>query len=277
MSGDRIRLSPVVASLTIAQAAVGILLATVFTLPSVPEALRFDPGSALARPWTVLTYFFAHPGPIPLGINLILLAGFGPHLERRMGGAWFLLYYVGCGIGTALFGLGLTSLGSVPPLLGANGAVLGVALAFWFAWPDARLLLDPIPARPRVSALIVVLAMMEVAIALFLEQTQHLAYLGGLVTGYLIFRLHRLRAHRIPSPPPPAPVRAVMKPVSVPQGGRPAPLRQPQPPQKPPAPHQAEELDRVLDKISASGMQSLTAAEREFLDLISDRKRRRMD
>jgi hypothetical protein len=36
----------------------------------------------------------------------------------------------------------------------------------------------------------------------------------------------------------------------------------------------AEEVDRVLDKISAFGIQSLTADERRFLDEVSKRKRR---
>jgi hypothetical protein len=50
---------------------------------------------------------------------------------------------------------------------------------------------------------------------------------------------------------------------------RPAPTRQEAPETTPP-----EELDRVLDKISASGLESLTAEERRFLDEAAQRKRR---
>jgi hypothetical protein len=45
------------------------------------------------------------------------------------------------------------------------------------------------------------------------------------------------------------------------------------PPQPDPAALEAAELDRLLDKIGASGMDSLTASERAFLDGVSRRRR----
>ena len=273
MSGERIRLGPVVASLLVTSTVVWVLLETVLTLPAVSQALQFDPGLALSRPWTFVTYLFVHSGLASLGANLLLLASFGPPVERRMGGQAFLLYYLACGIGTAFFALGLTSFLDLPPLLGAEGAVLGTALAFWLAWPEARLVLDPLPLRPRVQTLILVFALYEVGAALLLKGNQHVAYLGGFATGYLISRAQMISARRRRTPPAPIPARPVMKPVTVRQGGPPSAARPASPP-KPPPHRRPEELDRLLDKISASGMQSLTEEEREILDWIAKRKRK---
>jgi len=274
MSGDRIRLSPVVASLIVANTLVGIMLATVFTLPAVRDLLQFDVSLAFRRPWTFVTYLFVHPGVVSLGLNLLLLSGFGPNLERRVGGRYFLLYYLACGVGTAVFALGLTSFIAVPPLRGANGAVLGTALAFWLAWPDARLELAPLPIRPRVRTLILILAFFEIGAALLAHDgTAHLAFLGGFGTAYLFFRFQTLPARRVQPPPTPRPARPVMTPVSVRQGS-PALVRPTPPPEQPPERYPADELDRVLDKISALGMQSLTTEELRFLDRISERKRK---
>jgi hypothetical protein len=41
-----------------------------------------------------------------------------------------------------------------------------------------------------------------------------------------------------------------------------------------PEQYPAEEVDRVLDKISAFGIQSLTSEERHFLDEVSKQKRK---
>jgi len=275
MSGDRIRLSPVVAGLVLANAVVGVLLATVLTLPAIPEVLRFDPGLVVQRPWTLLTYMFVQPNLVLLGINLLLLVGFGPQVERKSTGSSFLLYYLACGIGSALYALGLTSFLAVSPLQGPTGAVLGVAVAFWFAWPNARLVLDPLPIRPRVGTLLACLAGIEIAAAVLLKNgPSHLANLGGLITGYLIVRINMIRAKQRRTPPAPLPLKPVMTSVSARQSARPVTVRPAPTPEPPPESHPVEDLDRLLDKISASGMESLTAEERSLLHRLSERKRK---
>ena len=256
----------------ITNAVVWIVLNTVATLPSVREALQFDPALFGRRPWTLITYVFVHPTLLGLGGALMLLAAFGPHVEQRMGKLPFLRYYLACGVGAAIFGLGLTSFAKVGPLSGSDGAILGIALAFWFAWPEARLVLDPIPVRPRARTLLLLFVGYELAAALAAPGTQPLAYLGGLACGYAILRVQSIRNRRVPMPPVALPARPVMKPVPV-GGGQTAPARPPRPLPSP-DPFPAEELDRVLDKISASGLQSLTQQEREFLDQVSERKRK---
>lgn len=273
------RMTPVVGGLLIAHAVAGILLATVLTLPALHEALAFDPALAFQRPWTFFTYPFVFTGLPSLGANLLLLGWLGPAVEQRMGGRLFLLYYATCGLFSAWVALGLTSLMSIPPLLGAGGSVLGVAFAFAVLWPDAYLKLDPLPARPRVRSLIVGLAILAAALAVLVpEAGSHLASLGGLLAGYAYFRVRTIRGRK-PDLPPAAPViaRPVRTAVTVHHGGAPQSLRPARPPESPRERYSSEELDRVLDKISASGLASLTPEERRFLDQMAARKRKDAD
>jgi membrane associated rhomboid family serine protease len=270
-----VRLTPWVGRLMLVNAVLLVLLQTVFTAPGFPAVLRFVPAQAVDRPWTFLSYMFVHSGLLSLGGNLLLLLIFGPAVERRLGGRGFLLYYLFCGIGTAAFTLGLSSFMTLPPLLGATGAALGVALAFAFAEPEAKLVLFPFERPFSARALVLFLSGVNVVLALWLNDgLAHLGYLGGLATGYVLFRIQSLVGRRQPKEPKSIARRPVMAPIPVRQGGtitevRPA-LARPEPREEYPA----EEVDRVLDKISAFGIQSLTAEERRFLNEVSKRKRK---
>ena len=145
------RLTPWVGRLIIAKAVVLLLHMTVFTSPTLQAALRFVPGQALERPWTFVTYMFVHAGLLHLLGNMIMLFVFGPPVEHRMGGRAFLLYYLYCGIGAAVLSLALSGVlpSAAVPFAGASGAVLGVGVAFALLWPDAELLVFPLPTPIR--------------------------------------------------------------------------------------------------------------------------------
>ncbi len=269
------RLTPWVGRIMLLNAVVLVLLQTVLTAPFFTAALRFAPDRALSRPWTFFSYMFVHGGVPHLAGNLLLLFVFGPPVERRMGGRAFLLYYLYCGIGAAAFTLGLTSLLAVPPLIGASGAVLGTALAFALAEPEATTALLPLPIRVSARSLVALLAGVNLVLALwFNDGAAHLGFLGGLAAGYVFFRIQGLAGRRQRVEPKSIARRPVMAPIPVRQGGagtevRPA-LARPEPREEYPS----GEVDRVLDKISAFGIQSLTADERRFLDEVSKRKRK---
>ena len=85
---------------------------------SVPEfddlfGLHF-PGSPLFRPYQFLTHMFVHAGPIAPGdgwylhilLNMFGLYMFGPQVESRWGSQRFLVYYLLCGLGSALLYIG---------------------------------------------------------------------------------------------------------------------------------------------------------------------------
>ena len=121
------RLTPWVGRLIIANAVVLLLLMTVFTSPALLEQLQFAPAGALRRPWTFITYMFVHANLLHLLGNMLMLFVFGAPVESRIGSRKFILYYLYCGIGAAVFSMGLSGFMPVGPFIGASGAVLGVA------------------------------------------------------------------------------------------------------------------------------------------------------
>ena len=269
------RLTPWVGRLIIANAVVLLLLMTVFTSPALQEALRFAPGEALRRPWTFVTYMFVHAGLLHLLGNMLMLYFLGPPVERRLGGRAFLLYYFYCGIGGAVLSLALSGIMPTAPIVGASGAVLGVGVAFALLWPDAVLMVFPLPMPVKARTVILALIGLDIIFSQLTpnDGVAHLAHVGGAAFGYLFFRLQAL-SRRHPHPPP----RAVERVVMVQSGGAepdqhrtpPAPIR---PRRRADADPVAAEVDRVLDKISEQGMNSLTAAERRFLDEVSRQKK----
>jgi membrane associated rhomboid family serine protease len=252
-----------------------LVLSTVLTAPAFVDALQFVPALALHRPWSFLSYMFVHGGLLPLAGNMLLLFVFGPPVERRMGGQAFVLYYIYCGVGAATLALGLSSFMAVPPMIGAGGGVLGMALAFAFAWPDVELVFFPIPLRISARTLVAVLGLLDLAFALGTEgSAAHVGYLGGMAAGYIFFRIQNLASRRMDKEPKAITRRPVMAPIPVRQGSpaidvRPAMVRPEVREENP-----ADEVDRVLDKISATGLNSLTPDERRFLDEVARRKRK---
>jgi membrane associated rhomboid family serine protease len=268
------RLTPWVARLIIANAVVLLLLLTIFTSPALVDALQFNPARALQRPWTFVTYMFVHAGLLHLLMNMLMLFVFGGPVEARMGSRSFILYYLFCGVGAAIFSMGLTGLMHVGPFVGASGAVLGVALAFATFWPDAELVLFPIPIPIKARTFVWILVGLDVIGALYFHDgVAHLAHVGGVAFGYLFFRLNTL-ARRRPHPPPRTLERVVMVQSGSAESERRTPLPSAlRPRRRPDADPVAAEVDRVLDKISEKGMGSLTPAERRFLDEVAKQKK----
>ena len=255
--------------------AVALLLLTAL-VPGLVPGLVFLPNlqAALHRPWTFLTYMFVHAGLLHLAFNMLVLYSLGTRVEERMGSRPFILYYLYCGLGGALFSLGL---GSIQPdaIAGASAGVLGVAVAYAMFWPDAELMVFPLPWPIRARTLVIALLVLDAGMALFNpgDGVAHFAPLGGAVFGYLFFRFQALGGpSRLARP------RIIEHAVMVQSGTREldrADTPAPRPRRGPDAQRDdiAIETDRLLDKISGQGIASLTPAERKFLDEVSKRKR----
>jgi membrane associated rhomboid family serine protease len=268
------RITPWVLRLIIANAVVLLLMRTVFTSAALAEALAFSPGGALHRPWTFLSYMFVHAGLLHLLGNMLMLYVFGTAVEGRMGSRAFVLYYLLCGVGAAVFALGLSGVMAVSPFIGASGAVLGVALAFAMYWPDAELVVFPIPVLIRARTLVTVLIGLDVFFSFLMpsDGIAHIAHVGGAAFGYLFFRVQRM-SRRSPHPPPRAVERVVMVQSGPSEPERRAPVTPARQRRRAEADPVAAEVDRVLDKISEKGIASLTPAERRFLDEVAKQKK----
>jgi membrane associated rhomboid family serine protease len=274
-SSPSYRITPWVARIIIANAVVLLLLMTLFTSPGLFEALQFSPRTALTRPWTFVSYMFVHAGLLHLLGNMLMLFVFGTAVESRMGSRNFLLYYLFCGVGAAVFSLLLAGLMPIGPFVGASGAVLGVAVAFAMFWPDAELIVFPIPVPIKARTLVIGLVVLDVVGSRLWpgDGIAHMAHVGGALFGYLFFRA-QLLSRRSAAPP----ARTVERVVMVQSGSAEPERRTPVTPMRPrrgiDSDPVAAEVDRVLDKISEKGISSLTPAERKFLDEVAKQKRK---
>jgi membrane associated rhomboid family serine protease len=271
-------LTPWVQRLIIANIAVWLLQVV---WPPLTLWLQFVPGAVLYRPWTLITYMFAHD---PNGIghllfNMIGLFFFGPPLEARWGSREFMKYYLLCGLG----GAALSFLFVHSAIIGASAAIYGVMLGFAMNWPDAPIYIwgiFPVPAKYLVGVFFLI--SLYSGFAGRADGVAHLAHVGGVVAGFIYLKLdHRggglftrarqmVKRHRLNvvsgAAPPDSP-------------GAVGHMRQPGTPAAAPRRSAAgeaqllNELDQVLDKISTQGMASLTPAERRLLDEASRRYR----
>ena len=273
-SSPSYRITPWVGRLIIANAVVLLLLMTLFTSRDLFSALQFSPRTALTRPWTFVSYMFVHAGLLHLLANMLMLYVFGTAVESRMGSRPFILYYLYCGVGAAVFSLLLAGIMPVGAFVGASGAVLGVAVAFAYFWPEAELIVFPIPFPIKARTLVIGLVIFDV-IAWRLwpnDGIAHLAHVGGAMFGYLFFRVQTL-SRKSPAQPARALERVVMVQSGASEPDRRTPATPPRPRRRVDADPVAAEVDRVLDKISEKGLSSLTPAERRFLDEVAQQKK----
>ncbi len=143
--------------------------------------------------WQLVTYMFIHGGFFHILFNMLALWFFGVELENVWGTRRFLMYYFLCGIGGGLSNLYLTPLFTTPaPTIGASGAIYGILLAFGMLFPDAPVFLYflfPIKAKYLVAIFI--------GIELFYGVTgtqngvAHFAHLGGALVGFVYLLMYR--------------------------------------------------------------------------------------
>jgi membrane associated rhomboid family serine protease len=271
-------LTPWVRRLLVANLLVFLVQNTLFaTNPYFDKAFAFNPMLAWDQPWTFVTYMFLHAGILHLAFNMLVLFVFGSSVEERMGGRMFIAFYLLCGIGGAAASFPLTQAVVVPQVLGASGAVLGVAVAFAWYWPDHPVFVfplpDPIPAKWLVTFLVgldLVIALLGVS-----DGIAHLAHLGGVGAALLYLKGQDLRATRGARSGRRLSESSVLvsQPPRVSRSGAIPPSAQRTKSRSEPDARANAEIDRVLDKIIASGVDSLTPAERKFLTEISRRLR----
>ena len=203
--------------------------------------------------WQPLTYMFLHGGFTHLLFNMFTLYFLGPETERAMGSKHFLAMYLISGL---LGGLGWIWLSPQPYALcvGASGAIYGVMAAFATLYPRRQLTLlifFIFPVTLMAWQLVAGLAFIEFVLANNdpASGIAHTAHLAGAFAGFLyidqLFEstlLRRLWAH-----------------------ARDYVAQRPSAPRAAPPPPDQAEVDRILDKITAQGIQSLSKAERQIL------------
>jgi len=257
----------------IANAVVLLLLMTL--TPALANTLAFNPQQPFSAPWTMVTYMFVHAGLLHLAMNMVLLYFWGTRLEERMGSRVFVLFYLYCGLGGPLLSMLVAATGvHVAQFVGASAAIMGLGVAYVIYWPDSEIHIFPLPFPIKTRYLVMGLIALDLSAALLNRNSAlaHWAHLGGALVGYLYMRFQSYS--RPASIPGPIPRERVL--VSRPEPGealgeKPAPPRPRRRAEKDPV---TVEIDRVLDKISAEGIESLTDAERKFLNEVSTQRKK---
>jgi membrane associated rhomboid family serine protease len=256
--------------LLIANGIVYLLQLTVFTSPWLEEVFGFRPSAVLEHPWSLITYAFLHGNFLHIFFNMLALFMFGPMVEDRLGGARFARLYAVSALGGAALSLALRPLAGDGVIVGASGAVFGVMLAFVLEWPDAPIFVFPLPVPVKAKWLVIFFAAANLipVVKQWNDGVAHLAHLGGFAAAFLYLRggslLTGARRRSLRGPE----TAVLVHPSAVQTSRRAGPFGQ----RRRGADAKAlEEVDRVLDKISAGGLSSLTAEERRFLDEMSKR------
>ncbi|PXA05489.1 hypothetical protein DDZ13_01060 [Coraliomargarita sinensis] len=232
--------------------------------------------------WTVLSYGFLHSTQTLFHIlgNMLGLFFIGRILEPILGRQQFLLLY----LGSTLIG-GLTYLafhiGGYQPVVGASAAVFGILTVFCFLRPEqpiTLLLFFILPITVKPKWLFRVSLAVSIACLLFYElpgaegaMVAHSAHLGGMLSGILYYRVIYLRGGSPFSRP-----SAAKPSVELPEWFK---RRKGQPTvrkinytvnRSSSRDELQKEVDRILDKINATGFGSLSDSEKQTLDHAKD-------
>jgi membrane associated rhomboid family serine protease len=231
--------------------------------------------------WQLLTFQFLHAGILHLGFNLIGLWFFGRYVEDRLGPGRFLTLYflsgVAGGLLQCLLGLAFPNYFGIPTM-GASAGIFGLIAAFCMLEPEGIILMFfvlPMKAKH--------LLYISAGVALFFiivptdPGVAHAAHLGGMLfgvfyirkglqwtRGWVDWKSSRRESRR----------EQLLKAA----GPKPFKPRRAKPAENPELPSEefiSQEVDPILDKISAHGIQSLTERERQILQAARSRMSRR--
>jgi membrane associated rhomboid family serine protease len=205
--------------------------------------------------WQLLTYQFMHAGLLHLFLNGWAIYFFGSEIEETLGPQKFLTLFLASGV---IGGIFQALVGWIWPhyfggaVVGASAGAFGLVAAFAILFPERQLtllLFFILPIRLSAKALLILSAILALlGIAFPISNIANAAHLGGMLTGVLFaLQFVQGRWSRWPSPPRSTPSRK-------------------SPDDLPADKFLQKEVDPILDKISAHGIQSLTAREREILE-----------
>jgi membrane associated rhomboid family serine protease len=224
------------------------------TVPMVQPLLEFVPDAILARPWTIVTYMFLHGNLWHILGNMLVLYFFGPRVEQRIGSERFFGLYMVSGTFGALLSFVLAPRVGI---IGASGAIFGVMMAFARFWPRERIFIwGIVPIEARWLVIIYTVYSLYSGLGGSRGGVADFAHLGGYVGGFLFLiwmeqrqGTKRFRKKAVSASPARDTLANNWKKVN--RDGVHAVNR--------------DEVDRILDKINAAGIGSLTPQERLFL------------
>ena len=231
--------------------------------------------------YQLVTYMFFHDGFGHIFFNMYGLYLFGSMVAPILGRTRFLILYFLSGIGGALLHLA-ANWGEKYPTVGASGALFGIMLAVAMFRPNTEMFMLFIPIPIKMKTMVVVYALLEILSSGKLDNIAHLAHLGGFIGAYLyliifckkdvvwslkdLFKGLGSAGRKTFDRHGPSGGGAAAAPSGDGATGSP----------KPHITHVSQmEVDRLLDKISQEGINSLTDYERAELQFFREQMQSR--
>jgi membrane associated rhomboid family serine protease len=207
--------------------------------------------------WRIITSMFAHGGLMHLLFNMIVLWSFGPTVEQRIGKKRFFFLYFFAGFFSTILWL-ITNWCSIHPALGASGAICGILATVAIISPRTQIYFFFIPKAIPIRKFIVGYSIISVTLYLLRVfqlanpvNWAHMAHVGGILGGWLwISFFYQSKPKSIDISKWFSKFKADRKRNQfTTTNSKPTSL----------------EVDQILDKISRSGLDSLTTAEKDIL------------
>ncbi len=220
--------------------------------PVITDTFAFVPAFILSRPWTVLTYMFLHGNFTHILFNMLGLLFFGPRMEIELGERNFLLLYLISGFAAGL----LSFFSPFTPIIGASGAVYGVFMGFAYYWPRENIYIWGIlPVQARWMVAFMTAMSLYGGFGSAMDNIAHFAHLGGFLGGYLFLKFLDRKAKIVDQIVSSLPAVEPARWKNIDRSKL----------------HEVNrsELDRILEKMKTTGVNSLNSNEREFLERFS--------
>lgn len=202
--------------------------------------------------WQLVTYMFMHGSFTHLLWNMFMLWIFGSTVESVWGGRNFLRFYILCGIGGAIFAMIFSFNGIV---VGASGAIFGLYIAYAVMFPESYIYLwfmIPVKAKYLIAGLVIFQLVAGFAGP---SGISYAAHLGGAAAAALFFRRELMQRLRFKMGPQRR-WKAAMKDR-----------------RKREQEQENDNIDSILDKISAKGYENLSTTEKRILENYSRRRK----
>ena len=139
--------------------------------------------------WQPITYMFVHGDFFHIFMNMFVLWMFGTEMESIWGGKKFLQYYLCTGIGSGLVWLMFNYGRNYSILIGASGAIYGILLAYGLMFPNRKVLIYFLfPIKVKYFVAILALISFVSSIDTSGSNISHLTHLSGMIIGFVYLK-----------------------------------------------------------------------------------------
>jgi membrane associated rhomboid family serine protease len=154
---------------------------------------------------TLITTMFLHGGWMHLGGNMLYLWIFGDNIEKLLGHARYLFFYLACGVAASVAHI-MFNANSSMPAVGASGAISGILGGYMLLFPRNRVRVltrggvAAVPAAVMLGLWILIQFVSGLGSIANTSETggvAYMAHIGGFVAGLVLIKLVAMGRPRV--------------------------------------------------------------------------------